>query len=78
MDLESIVAELKGERDRINRAIVALEGAEPSRAAAKNRVAAAQPGTINQQKRGRLTPAGRKRLSEAMKKRWAERRRKSF
>ena len=75
MDLESIIAQLKQERDRISRAIAALEGADSSNATTKS-VAAVQPSAPNQSKRGRLTPAGRKRLSEAMKKRWAERRKK--
>jgi hypothetical protein len=76
LDLESIIAELKKERDRIGRAIAALEGAGSSSATTKS-VAAVPPSAPNQRQRGRLTPAGRKRLSEAMKKRWAERRKKA-
>ena len=76
MDLERIIAELKKERDRIGRAIAALEGADSSNATTKS-VAAVQPSTPNQSRRGHLTPAGRKRLSEVMKKRWAEQRKKT-
>lgn len=78
MDVAKIVADLKSERDRIGRAIEALEGSGPRQRAAKMSVSAsstmssATPG----KKRGRLTAAGRKRLSEAMKRRWAERRKK--
>jgi hypothetical protein len=76
VDLESIIAELTKERDRIGRAIAALEGADSSSPMTKS-VAAVQPLAPNQRKRGRLTPAGRKRLSEAMKKRWAARRKRT-
>ena len=74
MDIERILAELKKERERLNQAIVALEGLSP-RAAAK-RSAIPNPVTRRKKKRDRLTPEGRKRLSELMKKRWAQRRRK--
>lgn len=71
MDINVIVTELKKERDRLDRAIAALDGG--SKAAATKSV-----GRPAAHKRGsRLTPAGRKRLSEMMKKRWAERRRKA-
>jgi hypothetical protein len=71
------VAELKRERDRLDRAIAALEAPDTTAVGAKRRVATAQAGTSRKKKRGGLTPAGRKRLSEMMKKRWAERRKKS-
>jgi hypothetical protein len=74
LEIEKIVAELKGERERLNQAIVALEGLSP-RAAAK-RSPVPNPVTRRKKKRNRLTPEGRKRLSELMKKRWAERRKK--
>ncbi len=74
MDLDKIVAELKGERDRISRAIGLLEGADLPRSSRK-RTAVIKP-TTKKQRRGGITPAGRKRLSDAMKKRWAERRKK--
>jgi len=72
MELGKIVRELKEERDRLDRAIAALEG-NISRTStsirsgiASSKVAAGRP-----MRRG-LTPAGRKRLSELMKKRWKE------
>lgn len=73
MDLDSIVAELKGERDRISRAISLLENESTKivrKTAAPTKVAASK------KRRGGLTSAGRKRLSEAMKKRWADRKKK--
>ena len=63
LDLDRIVSELEGERDRVSQAIALLKGAASSAAGSKPR------------RRG-MTPAGRKRLSELMKKRWAERRKK--
>ena len=68
MDLVRILAELKSERDRIDRAIslLAAVGAAEHGAARGSRA-------VVSPKKGGLTPAGRERLSEAMKKRWAER-----
>ena len=76
MDLEKIVAELKGEMERIGRAIGLLEqsGAPKKRRGRRPGVAAST--SSNKPRRRGLTPAGRKRLSELMKKRWAERRKK--
>lgn len=81
MDAGKIIAELKTERDRLARAIEALEGGGGPRkyAARVNKAAApSAPAAVagSTKKVGRLTAAGRKRLSEAMKKRWAERRKK--
>jgi hypothetical protein len=76
LDIPSIVAELKRERDRLSRAIVALEGPDTAATGTKRRVVAPQAATSSKKKRAGLTPAGRKRLSEMMKKRWAERRKK--
>lgn len=75
MELTAIVSELKRERDRLNRAIAALEGTDvASTGSAK---IAAPTLVVRKGKSGsRLSPEGRKRLSEMMKKRWAERRKK--
>jgi hypothetical protein len=73
VDIVAIVSELKRERDRLNRAIAALEGIDGARTGSERRGAP----TLVKAKKGRhLTAEGRKRLSEMMKKRWAERRRK--
>ena len=69
MDLERIISELRNERDRIDRAIAALQGISP----AKSKIS--QKLTVSK-RRHRLTSEGRRRLSEMMKKRWAERRKK--
>jgi hypothetical protein len=73
LDLERIVTDLKQERERLDRAIAALEGAKSPRAARKTSVAMPRPSAMKGRKRGGLTPEGRRRLSLAMKKRWAER-----
>jgi hypothetical protein len=74
LDLNSIITELKTERDRIGRAIAALVDEAKVAVAATTRKVTGAPAT----KRGKgLTSAGRKRLSEAMKRRWAERRGKT-
>ena len=76
MDIQNIVKELKRERDRLNRAIAALEETDlpptPRKASPAANVPAPPP-----KKRRRLTAEGRKRLSDAMKKRWAEKRKKT-
>ena len=68
--------ELKRGRDRLNTAIVALEGPEvpltPRKASAVTNVTAPPA-----KKRHRLTAEGRKRISDMMKKRWAEKRKKA-
>ena len=71
MDIQEIVAELRTERDQIDRAIASLQGQLSDGGA--RRAARTKPGGPG---RG-ITTAGRKRLSEAMKRRWAERRAKS-
>jgi len=74
LDIGRIVAELKRERDRLSRAIAALEGQPPKAAAKKSAILHRAAGS--KKKGGHLTPEGRKRLSDMMKKRWAEKKRK--
>ncbi len=74
MDTGRIVTELKRERDRLSKAITALEGQSP-RAIVRMSVAPNVAAGSNK-KRDHLSAAGRKRLSELMKKRWAEKRKK--
>ena len=75
LDTGRIVAELKRERDRLSKAIAALDG-DSSHSAARTSAVPSRA-TRSRVKGDRLTPAGRKRLSEMMKKRWAERRKKA-
>ena len=76
MDTQDIVTELKAERNRLDKAIAALDGAHTTAAT----VAIDEPasnGTPTPRKRRRMSAATRKRLSMTMKKRWAERRKKN-
>jgi len=74
VDIQSLLSSLKAERDRIHKAISAIEGLfspPPARRGRPPKVkpAAAAPGN---KPRG-MSAAARKRISEAMKKRWAAR-----
>ena len=74
LDTGRIVAELKRERDRLSRAIAALEGQSPKSTPKSSAVP--HRATHTKKKGGHLTPEGRKRLSDMMKKRWADKRKK--
>ncbi len=72
MEIERIIEQLRAERNRIDKAIAALDssGSTIRTEHSKANLATAQP-----KKRGRrsMSQAERKRLSRQMKKRWAER-----
>ena len=70
MTLDTILTELKAERDRLNRAIAALEGTTAAGHGRKNARKTVKP-------RRRMSAAARKRLSEAKRKSWAERKKKA-
>jgi uncharacterized protein involved in exopolysaccharide biosynthesis len=72
VNIDQILKQLREERDRLTRAIDALEGGATSSHARGPRAAAKKKSSG-----GGITAAGRKRLSELMKKRWAERRKAS-
>ena len=76
MDIQAIVKELKHERDRLDKAIVALEETDSSFAPRMSSPATNLPAPPPK-KPNRLTPEGSKRLSDMMKKRWAEKRKKA-
>ena len=73
MTFQQVVAELKAERDRLDRAIAAIESLK-----ATNHRGSRPAGSISAPKRRRrgMSAAGRKRISEAAKKRWAAWRKK--
>ena len=73
MNIESIVAELRGELVRIGKVIGLLETNAPVKKRVGRPPKSAAP-KVETERRGRgLTPAGRRKLSEAMKQRWAKR-----
>lgn len=80
MDTNRILADLRAERKRIDRAIIALEAlagtgtrTTTTERRARPTAIAAQPATKQPHARRRMSAAGRKRISEAVKKMWAER-----
>lgn len=68
MDIQTIVSDLKAERNRIAQAISALEGLTSTAPRRGRPPKAATTGG----KRRRMSPAARKRISYAMKQRWAK------
>ena len=77
MDIKTLVTELSRERNRLDRAIAALEGlSQPVRRRGRPPKTSQATGASSR-KSGGITPAGRKRLSEMMKKRWAERKKEA-
>jgi hypothetical protein len=80
MPTEHIVALLVAERDRINRAIEALQGTKRRGRPPKNPLAAlaALPAPASPKKRrGGMSAAARKAQSERMKAQWAKRRKQA-
>jgi hypothetical protein len=79
MDIQSILADLKRERDRLSSAIAALEGGAPrrrGRPAGSGAASTSSPASSSKRPRRHMSAAARKRISEMMKQRWAERKRK--
>ena len=75
MDTQEIVKELKAERNRLDHAIAALDGANTTEAAMATDEPASN-GTPAPRELRHMSAATRKRLSMTMKKRWAERRKR--
>ena len=72
MDIQTLVSNLKVERNRIDQAISALEGlTSPSSVRRGRPPKAKQASPAPGKKRRGMSAAARKRISEAMKKRWA-------
>jgi hypothetical protein len=78
VDIQSILLELKTERNRMDQAISALEGLTSSSSPRSGRPPKAKQSTpASGKKRRGMSVAARRRISEAMKKRWATWRGKS-
>jgi hypothetical protein len=63
VDIDRILAELRAERDRLDKAIAALAGINSTGRTTRTAAKAAR--------RGRMSAAARKRLSQLLKQRWA-------
>jgi hypothetical protein len=74
MDIQNILADLKRERENLDKAIGALEGLGTRR---RGRPAGGKAAATPKRKRRHMSAASRKRISEMMKQRWAERKRKA-
>ena len=68
MDTKGILAELRAERSRIDRAIAAFESLNLRGHGA----AAREPRTTTANRRGRMSTAARRKLSRLLKLRWAQ------
>jgi hypothetical protein len=84
LDIQEIIKYFKNERERLDRAIAALEETDSRPNASRNRMltrprasADTQLASTNTKTRGGITDERRKRLSESMKKSWAERRKRA-
>ena len=79
MEIDSIVADLKKERDRVVKAIAALVGmGSAPTGKRRGRKPGVKAAATTRKRRGGISKEGRKKLSELMKKRWAERRKKGM
>jgi hypothetical protein len=74
MDIQNILNDLKRERERLDRAIAALEGPGGG---LRRRGRPAGSVSSGVRPRRHMSAAARKRISEMMKQRWAERKRKT-
>ena len=69
MDINRILDELKAERDRIDRAISAIEGLNST---GRRRVGCPPRAAEKPRRRGRMSAAARRKLSRLLKQRWAQ------
>jgi hypothetical protein len=76
MDIQNILGDLRRERERLDKAIAALEGLGGAPRRRGRPVGSVNAPSAKRVKR-HMSPAARKRISEMMKQRWAERKRKS-
>jgi len=69
MNTARILGELRGERDRIERAIAAIEGLNST---GRRRAGRPPRAAGTRKRRGRMSVAARKKLSRLLKQRWAQ------
>jgi hypothetical protein len=73
MNIDEIIQQLRSERDRIDQAIIALEGSKSGPARMMRTNNSKPQHTAKRRGRPAMSTAERKKLSIQMKKRWAER-----
>jgi hypothetical protein len=76
MDINSVLSDLRRERERIDQAISALEGLGATAPRRRGRPVGSGKSAAGRPRR-HMSAAARKRISEMMKQRWAERKKKS-
>jgi hypothetical protein len=69
MDINRILTELRAERDRIGRAIAAIEAVNST---GRRRVGRPPKAARKVRMRGRMSAAARRKLSRLLKQRWAQ------
>lgn len=69
MSIDTILVQLKAERDRLNKAIAALEGINSDVPASRT----VAPPKARKRSRHKMTAEAKKRIGEAKKKWWAQR-----
>ena len=69
MDTNRILGELRAERDRIERAIAAIEGLNST---GRERAGRPPRTATTRRKRSRMSAAARRKLSRLLKQRWAQ------
>jgi hypothetical protein len=69
MDANRILSDLRAERDRIDRAIAAIEGLNSTGGRRRGRPPKA---VATRRRRGRMSAAARRKLSRLLKQRWAQ------
>jgi len=69
MNINRILGELKAERDRIDRAISAIEGLNST---GRRRAGRPPKTAATRKRRGRMSAAARRKLSRLLKQRWAQ------
>jgi hypothetical protein len=78
MDIQNILGDLRRERERLDRAISALEGLGGGQRRRGRPVGSHNVATTRAKSpRRHMSAAARKRISDMMKQRWAERKKKS-
>ena len=69
MNITKIMTELESERDRISRAISALEAVNST---GRQRAGRLPKAAATRRRRGRMSAAARRKLSRLLKQRWAQ------